>query len=118
MFIWTSKKVFKSNCLEVWNETKENKSVPSSNSYFKSLCVDIGDLWFKLFEPVSFYYYYVSDCNNDNNGNNKIQEKEKYRTGLKSFKPKNEICCWLQYTTCKVLWTVKTTVVKILFALW
>ena len=36
---------------------------------------------------------YVSDCNNDNNGNNKIQEIEKYRTGLKSFKPKNEICC-------------------------
>ena len=56
-------------------------------------CVDIGDLWFKLFEPVSFCYYYVSDCNNDNNGNNKIQEIEKYRTGLKSFKPKNEICC-------------------------
>ena len=57
----------------MWNETKENKSVPSSNSYFESLCVDIGDLWFKLFEPVSFYFYYVSDCNNDNNGNNKIQ---------------------------------------------
>ena len=87
------KKVFKSNCLEVWNETKESKSVHCSNSYFESWCVDIGDLWFKLFEPVSFYFYYVSDCNNDNNGNNKIQEIEKYRTGLKSFKPKNEICC-------------------------
>lgn len=84
MFIWTLKKVFKSNCVEVC-----------------VLCM-----------------FYVSDCNNDNNGNNKIQEIEKYRTGLKSFKPKNEICCWLQYTTCKVLWIVKITVLKILFALW
>lgn len=58
----------------MWNEAKESKSVRCLNSYFESWCVDIGDLWFKLFEPVSFYY--VSDCNNDNNGRNKIQEKE------------------------------------------